>query len=231
MSLLQTDCLSKQFSGFYAVNNVDITLHSGKVYGILGPNGSGKSTFMKMVSGLIHPSKGSIKVMDYPIGVETKKIVAYMSTDEYLYSSMSIKTIGNFYKDFYKDFDHNNFVKLINYMDLNMKQKVASLSTGMKAKLKVAVTMSRNAKLFMLDEPLNGVDIIAREKILTTIQEYKNHDSSLLISSHLVDEMEKILDYVFFIKNGSIVLEGDVEELKSTKEKTIVELYKEVFSC
>lgn len=230
MTLLQTNQLSKKFSNFYAVNNVDIALEKGKVYGLLGPNGSGKSTLMKMVAGLVHPTSGTIKVLDDMVGTMSKKNVAYMSTDEFLYSYMNIKTVGNFYKDFYEDFNYETFEKLVEYMELKKTMKVSSLSTGMKAKLKVATTMARKAKLFMLDEPLNGIDIIARDKIMNTIKEGTSGDNSILISSHLVDEMEKILDYVYFIKNGNIVLHGNAEELRSERQKTIVDLYKEVFA-
>lgn len=230
MTLLQINQLSKKFSNFYAVNNVDIVLEKGKVYGLLGPNGSGKSTLMKMVAGLVHPTNGTIKVLDDMVGTKSKKNVAYMSTDEFLYSYMNIKTVGNFYKDFYEDFNYETFEKLVEYMELKKTMKVSSLSTGMKAKLKVAATMARKAKLFMLDEPLNGIDIIARDKIMNTIKEGTSGDNSILISSHLVDEMEKILDYVYFIKNGNIVLHGNAEELRSERQKSIVDLYKEVFA-
>lgn len=232
MSILQTKDLCKVFSGKYAVKNATITLQPGKIYGLLGPNGSGKSTFMKMTAGLIHPNKGTIEIMDQPISTLSKSQVAYMTTEQYLYDYMSLKTVGKFHEDFFEDFDPNTYVKLVDFMNLDMKMKVSALSSGMAAKLKVAIAMSRSAMLYMLDEPLNGIDLVARDKIMSAIVENANDKNALLISSHLVDEMEKILDEVIFIKNGEIVLMGNAEQVREENGKSIVDLYKEVYaSC
>lgn len=230
MALLQTNELSKRFSKTIAVNNASITLEPGKIYGLLGPNGSGKSTLMKMIAGLLHPTKGKIEVLGGPVGVESKKHVAYMTTEQYLYEYMTIKTVSKFHQDFYEDFDSEEFNNLVDFMNLKMDMKISSLSSGMAAKLKVAATMARQSKIYMLDEPLNGIDLVARDLILNTIIKRANSDNALLISSHLIEELEKILDDVIFIKDGKIVLMGNAEEIREKNNKSIVALYKEVYA-
>ncbi|MBC7961276.1 MAG: ABC transporter ATP-binding protein, partial [Vallitaleaceae bacterium] len=212
--MLQTKDLGKNFSSTIAVKDANITLEAGKIYGLLGPNGSGKSTLMKMIAGLFYPSKGSIEVFGGPVGVASKKHVAYMTTEQYLYDYMSIKMVGEFHQDFYEDFEVDVYERLLDTMNLNKKLKVGSLSSGMAAKLKIAATLSRKAKIYMLDEPLNGIDLIARDEIMSAIIERATPDNTMLISSHLIDEMEKILDEVIFIKNAAIVLMGNAEEIR-----------------
>ncbi|PKM93343.1 MAG: ABC transporter ATP-binding protein [Firmicutes bacterium HGW-Firmicutes-1] len=229
MALLQTNDLSKRFGKTLAVDGASITLEPGKIYGLLGPNGSGKSTLMKMIAGLFHPTNGSIEVLGSPVGVNSKKHVAYMTTEQYLYEYMTIKTVGQFHKDFYEDFEIDTYKRLIDTMKLDMRTKVSSLSSGMASKLKIAATMSRNAKLFMLDEPLNGIDLIARDQIINAMIERATPENTLLISSHLIDEMEKILDDVIFIKEGKIVVMGNAEEVREKHGKSIVDLYREVY--
>lgn len=231
MYVLETKDLSKRFGNTFAVNNASIKLESGKIYGLLGPNGSGKSTFMKMVAGLFHPSKGSIEIFGKPVGVETKKVVAYMTTEQYLYDFMTVKMVGQYHQDFYEDFEMDVYEKMIENLQLSPKMKVNSLSSGMSAKLKIAATMSRKAKLYMLDEPLNGIDLIARDQIMNAIIQRADSDNTLLISSHLIDEMEKVLDEVIFIKNGNIVLTGNAEDVREQNGKSIVDLYREVYSA
>ncbi len=229
MVVLKTSKLSKLFGGKYAVKEADIMLEAGKIYGLLGPNGSGKSTLMKMVAGLFHPQNGKITVLDIPAGTETKKYVAFMSTEQFFYGYMTIRQVGGFYNDFF-DFDMKKYERLAKGMELEMDMKVSSLSSGMAAKLKVAATMSRNASIYMLDEPLNGIDLIAREVIITSIIEQLNENNVILISSHLINVMENILDEIILIKNGSIVFRDAAENIRMKRQKSIVEIYKEVFS-
>ncbi|MCT4543338.1 MAG: ABC transporter ATP-binding protein [Vallitalea sp.] len=228
--LLETKNLSKGFLNKKAVNDITLSIEQGKIYGLLGPNGSGKTTFMKMVAGLLHPTSGTITVDGNPVGTESKKVTVYMSTDNFIFKYMKVKNVKSFFLDFYEDFDGEKFDKLLDYMDLDMDMKVSSLSTGMAAKLKIAASLSRKAKIYMLDEPLNGIDLVAREKIINTIVESANEGNSILISSHLVDEMEKILDEVVFIKAGEIVLKGNAEIVREQRGKSIVDLYKEVYA-
>ncbi len=230
MEFLKTTDLSKKFSSTKAVDKANIILTQGKIYGLLGPNGSGKSTFMKLVAGLFHPTSGSIEINGSQISIISKSNIAYMPTESYYYNYMSIKLVGKFHQDFYDDFDMNDYEELIDEMKLEMNMKVSSLSSGMAAKLKLAATMARKAKLFMLDEPLNGIDLIARDLIMSTIIKKSNDDNIMLLSSHLIDVLEKILDEVIFIKEGVIVLNGDAEKIREENNKSIVDIYKEVFT-
>lgn len=228
--MLECSNLKKLYFNKAAVKDISLTLDKGKVYALLGPNGSGKTTFMKMVSGLVKPTQGSILYEDKPIGVASKKDIAYMSTEPYFYSFMTVESVGKYYKDFFEDFDEELYWKLISDMELQRKDKVTKLSSGMMAKLKVAVTIARRAKLYLLDEPLNGIDLIAREKIITAILNAANEDSTVVISSHLVDELEPVVDSVIFIKEGMNVLAGDAEAIREEQGKSIVDLYKEIYA-
>lgn len=228
--LLESKNLVKKYMTKIAVRDMSIELQEGKIYALLGPNGSGKTTFMKMAAGLVKPSDGSINYKGSPIGVESKKRVAYMSTEPFFYSYMTIADVGKYYNDFFEDFDMVRYQELIRRMELNMKDKAKSLSSGMAAKLKIAATLSRKAELYMLDEPLNGIDIVARDKIMSTIIEVAREDVTILISSHLVDELEKIIDNAIFVKDGIIALSGDAETLREKHGKSIVEIYKEIYA-
>lgn len=227
--MLKCSNIVKKYITKTAVDGISLEIESGKIYALLGPNGSGKTTFMKMVAGLIKPTSGSITYQGLPIGVESKATIAYMPTETFFYNYMTVKDVGKYYKDFFSDFDQNRYEELIERMELNMKDKAKNLSSGLAAKLKIAATLARNAELYMLDEPLNGIDIIAREKIITTILESAKEGTTLVISSHLVDELEKIIDHAIFIKSGTLELIGDAEDLRETKGKSIVEIYKEIY--
>ncbi|WMJ90666.1 ABC transporter ATP-binding protein [Anaerocolumna sp. MB42-C2] len=228
--MLQCNDLVKKYMNKTAVNGISFEAEKGKIYALLGPNGSGKTTLMKMIAGLVKPTSGTITYKGNPIGVESKKRVAYMSTEPFFYNYMSVGDVGDYYKDFFEDFDVKRYEELIERMELSMKDKAKTLSSGLAAKLKIAATLARKAELYMLDEPLNGIDIIAREKIITTVLEVAREDSTILISSHLVDELEKIIDNAVFIKSGAIVLNGEAEELRASHGKSIVELYKEIYA-
>lgn len=228
--MIECKNLVKKYLTKTAVNGIDLEIEKGRIYALLGPNGSGKTTFMKMAAGLIKPTSGSITYQGIPIGVESKAMIAYMPTEPFYYNYMTVANVGEYYQDFFKDFSKERYEVLIDRMELNRKDKAKNLSSGLAAKLKIAATLARKSELYMLDEPLNGIDIISREKILTTILEEAREDSTLLISSHLVDELEKIIDHAIFIKNGSIELVGDAEDLREAKGKSIVEIYKEIYA-
>ena len=227
---LNTDQLTKHYARTLAVDSVNVALRPGRIYGLLGPNGSGKSTLMKLAAGLAHPSAGEIRIMDRPLGPETHAQVAYMPTEPYFFGFMSVKQVGVFHADFYADFSADAYHKLVGKMGLEMGMKVSQLSSGMAAKLKLAATAARDAKLIMLDEPLNGIDLIARDAIMSTIIEKANESNTILISSHLIDVMENILDDVIFIRQGRIVLQGETEAVRAQSGKSIVDLYREVFA-
>ncbi|WP_310604774.1 ABC transporter ATP-binding protein [Anaerosporobacter sp.] len=226
------DCknVQKKYLSKIAVDDISLEIEKGRVYALLGPNGSGKTTWMKMVAGLIKPTSGSILFEGEPIGVHSKSRVAYMPTEPFYYSYMSIQDVGKYYQDFFADFDMQRYNYLIDRMELNQKDKAKTLSSGLAAKLKIAATLSRKADLYMLDEPLNGIDIIARDRIIETILENASDDASLIISSHLVDELEKIIDYAIFIKTGRVAMQGEAEQLREEKNSSIVDLYKSIYA-
>ena len=192
--MLEANQLMKKYMSVTAVENITLTLETGKIYALLGPNGSGKSTFMKMAAGLIKPTNGSIQFEGNDIGIYSKSHIAYMPTEAYFYSYMTCKDIGKYYNDFFEDFDLDKFNRRLDQMELSQNQKASKMSSGMMAKLKIAVTLGRDAKLIMLDESLNCIYIIARDKVLNTIIDNFSTDKTFLISSHLVDELEKLVD-------------------------------------
>lgn len=202
------DCVNvvKRYGGKFAVNGMSVAIEDAHIYGLLGPNGSGKSTWMKMAAGLIVPDEGEMTLDGVKISAETKRHIAYMPTEGYFYSYMKIKDVGRYYQDFFDDFDAQQFEKLIADMDLEMNMKVRNLSSGMMAKLKIAVTLSRKAELYLLDEPLNGIDLLARDEVVNTILTNMSDNASVVISSHLVEELERIIDKAIFMIAVSAVV-------------------------
>jgi len=230
LMILESRDLTKKYSNKTVVSSASFTIEEGQIYALLGQNGSGKSTLMKMAAGLVKPDDGTITYQGKKVGVESKKEVAYMPTEPYFYDYMTVGDVGNYYKDFYEDFDQERYEMLLTKMDLSKKDKVKYLSSGLTAKLKLAATLARNAKIYLLDEPLNGIDLITRDLIITTILEVAQEDTAIVISSHIVDELEKIVDHVIFLQQGSVKLIGDAEELRETYGKSIVEIYKEILA-
>lgn len=227
---LKTLNLTKKYSAAMAVDSATVTLEPGRIYGLLGPNGSGKSTFMKLAAGLVHPTSGEIRIMGEPISEKSRAHVVYMPTEAYFYSYMTVRQVGVFNAEFYTDFSADAFQRLVTSMGLNMYMKVSSLSSGMSAKLKLAAAAARSAQIIMLDEPLNGIDLLARDAIMSTIIQIANENNTILLSSHLIDVMESILDEVIFIKQGRIAMQGNAEALRGEHGKSIVDIYKEVFA-
>lgn len=228
--MVEAKMVGKRYLGKQAVKDASIIWEDGKIYALLGPNGSGKTTFMKMVAGLVKPTSGELYYNNEKIGVESKKKVAYMSTEPFFYSYMTVKHVGKYFEDFFEDFSMARYEELIARMELKMTDKAKELSSGLAAKLKIAATLARDAQLYMLDEPLNGIDIIARENVIQTIVEAAEDGKTVVISSHLVDELEPIVDSVVFMKQGGVILSGDAEEIRTERGKSIVDLYKEVYA-
>lgn len=213
-----------------AVDGVDLELERGKIYALLGPNGSGKTTLMKIIAGLTKPTQGEILFEGSPASSKTKHHIAYMPTEGYAYSYMTCEDFGRYYEDFFNDFSMAKYLELLQDMGLSPKQKLSKLSSGMLAKCKVAVTLARNSDLIMLDEPLNGIDIIAREKIIHTIISAADENKTIMMSSHLVDELEKVVDNVIFMKSGKIVLSGSAEGIREEYNCSVVDMYKKIYS-
>ncbi len=228
--MVEAKMVGKRYLGKQAVKDVNLIWEDGKIYALLGPNGSGKTTFMKMVAGLVKPTSGELYYNKEKIGVESKKKVAYMSTEPFFYSYMTVKHVGKYFEDFFEDFSMARYEELIARMELKMTDKAKELSSGLAAKLKIAATLARDAQLYMLDEPLNGIDMIARENVIQTIVEAAEEGKTVVISSHLVDELEPIVDSVVFMKQGGVILSGDAEEIRTERGKSIVDLYKEVYA-
>lgn len=227
--ILESREITKKYGSKTAVNQVSLGLETGLVYAMLGPNGSGKTTWMKMAAGLVKPTSGEILYQGNPVGVESKKEIAYMSTEPYFYSWMSVADVGKYYEDFFRDFSMEKYNEMISRMELTGDIKAKKLSSGMMAKLKIAVTMAREAKIYLLDEPLNGIDILAREQIMKSILEAIAPDVTLVISSHLVDELERVADAAVFMKDGQLVEQCMIEELRINRHKSVVDLYREIY--
>lgn len=228
-NILRTENLSKSYFNQKALQGVNLTIPQGKIVGLLGPNGSGKTTFLKIAAGLLHPSSGQMLIDGQEPGVYTKSIVSYLPDIEYFFKWGKIKDAVQYFNDFYSDFDEKKAFELLEFMKLDTNSKIKSLSKGMNEKLKLTLVLSRKAKLYILDEPLGGVDPTTREKILDAIINNFSENSSMIITTHLVNDIERIFDVVAFISAGEIVLQGNAEELRLSKNKSIDELYREVF--
>lgn len=227
--ILKTSQLSKYFYQKKALDKIDLTIEKGRIYGMLGPNGGGKSTFLKIAAGLLKPSQGEIIIDTKKPGVYTKSIVSYLPETNHLYKWMKVKDALNFFKDLYADFNIERAKESLKFMELEEEEKITSLSKGMMGRLKLTLVLSRKAKLYLLDEPLNGIDPISREKIITSILDSYSEKSTMLICSHLIYYIEKLLDYVFFLSEGRIILAGDAEELRNKRGMSIDKLFQEVF--
>lgn len=227
--LLESKNLTKKFGAKTAVNNVSLALEEGHVYALLGPNGSGKTTWMKMAAGLCKPTSGAVLFDGRPVGIESRKNIAYVSTEPFFYSWMTIGDAGKYYEDFFKDFDRREYEGLIESMGMTLKSKISSLSSGMTAKMKVALTMARDAKVWMLDEPFNGIDLLARDDIRDCILKRCGEHKLLLLSSHLVEEMEAIADRAVFIKDGTLVEVRDLKEMHEQDGVTMADRYRAIY--
>lgn len=228
-NIVEMKGLSKSYMNKIALKDVNLNIEKGKIVGLLGPNGSGKTTMIKILMGILTQSKGEVFIDGKKPGIETKAIVSYLPDRNFLYRWMKVKDALNFFDDFYDDFDIDKAKELLEFMELEEDIKVNKLSKGMIEKLHLTLVLSRKAKLYILDEPIAGVDPVAREKILDAIINNYNEDSAMIITTHLVQDLERVFNEVAFLKYGEIVLTGDVEELRVEKSMSVDELYREVF--
>ena len=228
-NIVEIKNLTKSYGKKLALNNLNLNIEKGKVVGILGPNGSGKTTLIKILVGLLRETKGEILINGEKPGVQTKSIVSYLPDRNFLYEWMKIQDAIDMYKDFYTDFDEKKCDDLLKFMKLERDMKVNNLSKGMKEKLNLTLVLSRKAKLYILDEPIAGVDPVARDQILDAIINNYEENSSMIITTHLVRDMEKIFDEVAFISDGEIIIGGNAEKLREEKSMQIDDLYKEIF--
>ena len=228
--LLKIENLWKRYGLKAVIRELNIEITEGKIVGLVGDNGSGKTTLLKMIAGLQHPSEGSITIASKKVGLETKEIVSFMSDKPVFDDWMTVKDSIFFYRDFYKDFDIQKAVDTVAEFKIPLEEKITALSKGMVEKLQIILTFSRKAKLYVLDEPLGGIDLISREHVLELILQFYREDCTILISTHLINEVENIFDEVIFLKDGEIVLYENVEELRFQRGKAVTEVFKEVFS-
>lgn len=229
MNIVEVKNLSKKYHNTIALNNISLNIEKGKVVGILGPNGSGKTTFIKILAGILRQNKGEIYIDGHKPGVYTKSVVSYLPDRNFLYEWMKIKDAFDLYKDFYKDFDEDKGNELLKFMKLEKDMKISTLSKGMKEKLNLTLVLARKSKIYILDEPIAGVDPVARDQILNAIINNYEKDSSMIITTHLVRDMENIFDEVVFLSEGEIILEGNAESLREEKSMQVDDLYKEIF--
>lgn len=230
-NILECKGLVKKYSNKEALKGIDLNIGKGKIVGLLGPNGSGKTTLIKLANGLLTPTRGEIKIGGFAPGIDTKKIVSYLPERTYLNEWMKVEEIVGFFKDFYEDFDEKRAYDMLVKLNIDPKAKLKTLSKGTKEKVQLILVMSRNAQLYFLDEPIAGVDPAARDYILNTIISNYNENATVIISTHLIADIEKILDDVVFICNGEIVMEKSVDEIRESNGKTVDELFREVFRC
>lgn len=227
--LLRCENLTKTYGGLVALNGINLSFESGKIIGLLGPNGSGKTTFIKILNGLLTPTSGTILINGQKPGVETKKVVAYLPDNNFLNSWMTIEQLVNYYADFYEDFRPTLAYSMMEKLGISPKVKLKTLSKGNKEKVSLILVMSRNALLYVLDEPIAGVDPATRDYVISTIINNYNPDASVVISTHLISDIEQVLDEVIFINSGNIMLHKTVDEIREENGKSVDELFREVF--
>lgn len=227
--ILKIESLTKKYFNKTALVDVNLSVEKGKIYGLLGPNGSGKTTLMKVIAQLHKQTSGQVFINGNPLSYESKANISYMPTENFLYDSFKVKHAVKFYADMYKDFREDYAMSILEEIKVDPEFKIAKLSSGLNGKLKVALALSRNADLYMLDEPLNGVDVLSRDTIMELISRSYDENKTFIISTHLVSEIEKILDQVIFLKDGRVELFGDAEELRLSKGTSVEGLYKEVY--
>lgn len=228
--MLECKSITKDYFSGPAVSNLSLTIESGKTYALLGPNGSGKTTLMKMIAGLVKPTTGEILFDGAPINDSTKANITYMPTENYFYSYMNIKSIGKYYKDFFKDFDIELYYSMLEDMELHTDTKAQNMSSGMLAKLKLATAMARRSPITLLDEPLNGMDIIARDKIISTILHNRTENNALILSTHLIEELENLVDELIFIKNGQLIECGPAAQIKEKYNNlSLINIYRKIY--
>ena len=231
MSLLECNGLTKCYSGKKALNNVNLKLEPGRIIGLLGPNGSGKSTFIKLCAGLLTPNAGDIHILGLPIGPETKGMVAYLPERTYLSKWETVREIVDFFDEMYANFQKDKAYQMLQDLNINPEDKLKTMSKGTKEKVQLILVMSRNADLYLLDEPMGGVDPAARDYILDTIITNYNQEGSILISTHLISDIENILDDVIMIKEGNVVCYDSADNIRMNYEKSLDQVFREVFRC
>ncbi|MBU3877402.1 ABC transporter ATP-binding protein [Faecalicatena sp. AGMB00832] len=230
-SLLECQGLTKKYNNFYALSNLDLTLEKGQIVGLLGPNGSGKTTLIKLINGLLVPTDGRVMVESMAPGVETKKIISYLPERSSVSEHMRVKDIIAYFADFYDNFNVERANAMFKDLEIDTHARMRTLSKGTKEKVQLILVMSRDAELYILDEPIGGVDPAARDYILHTILTNYNENATILISTHLITDIENVLDRVLFLQNGHLTLNETVDDIRTKWGKSVDALFREVFKC
>ena len=223
--------LTKRFGCRTAVDHVNLSIAGGHIIGLLGPNGSGKTTLIKMMNGLLTPTEGSILLHGQPVGIESKRHISYLPDHTYLNMNQRVSDVISFFKDFYTDFDPARACDMLEKLQISPQDRLKTMSKGTKEKVQLILVMSRAAKLYLLDEPIGGVDPAARDYILETIIGNYCEDAAVMISTHLISDVEKVLDDVIFIASGRIALTSSVDDIREEQGKSVDTLFREVFKC
>lgn len=230
-TIIKLDNVVKRYGKKEALKGISLDIPKGKIVGLLGPNGSGKSTMIKLLNGLLQPDEGSIEIAGMKPSIETKKIVSYLPERTYLSEWMKMKDLLKFFSDFYEDFDLEKAEEMIEALNINVDEKIKDMSKGTKEKVQLILVMSRNADVYILDEPIGGVDPAARSFIMRTILQNFSEESTLIIATHLISEIENICDEIIFLSYGEIKLQNNVDEIREEKGKSIDALFREEFRC
>ena len=229
--IVQISGLNKSYGYKQIIKDMNLNLEGGKIIGLLGPNGSGKSTQIKILGGVLKPDSGNVTIDGKQIGIDTKRIVSYLPERTYLSPSMKVREAISMFADFYEDFRTERAEEMLNRLNINLNDTIKSLSKGTREKVQLVLVMSRDALVYLLDEPMGGVDPAAREYILKTILSNYNENACVIISTHLISDVEKVLDQVLFIQNGNVILNSTVDEIRDEKKESVDALFREVFTC
>ena len=229
--LVECKGLKKSYGKIPVIKELDLSLERGWIIGIVGPNGSGKTTLIKILAGILNKNDGEVTISGKSIGIETKKIVSYLPERTYFSPNMRVKDTINFFEDFYEDFRRDRAEQMLESLNISKNSKIKQLSKGTREKVQLVLVMSREAKLYLLDEPMGGVDPAAREYILRTIISNYNEDATVVITTHLISDIENVLDEVVFIKQGEVYLKESVDDIRTKYNKSVDALFREVFVC
>lgn len=231
MTLLECKHLTKRYGKHAALSDLNLQLEGGHIIGLLGPNGSGKTTLIKLICGLLTPTSGELFVKGQPVGTESKKVISYLPDHSYLNDWMRVRDLIDYFDDFYEDFDSMRAYDMLAKLKINPSDKLKTMSKGTKEKVQLILVMSRQADLYLLDEPIGGVDPAARDFILGTIIGNYREDATVLISTHLISDVERVLDEVIFLGYGKVGMTAAVDDIRENQGKSVDELFREVYKC
>lgn len=228
--LITAHSLTKSYGTKTAIDHIDLSVGHGRIIGLLGPNGSGKTTFIKLLCGLLHPSSGELRIEGHSPGVESKAIISYLPDRMYFADWMRTSDLAAFFADFYTDFDRTKALEMFKSLGIGQNDRIKTMSKGTKEKAQLALIMSRKAQLYLLDEPIGGVDPAARDFILNTILTNYNENGTVMLSTHLISDIERVLDEVIFLQNGKVVRHDTVDNIREQEGKSVDQLFREIFT-